>query len=206
MTPPNQTDPLPGFQISFPVLNLQYNLKSSISNLKSQGGNMSADRAATILARFQTVHNAFIGRLRELPPDVAEHRPAEEGWSAAQIGWHVATTNEWIAGVLDGSTPGAEAAPAGFVESFNGRALPAKVKTFPSLEPPAVVSAEVALEKLRGSGHHLSKAIASLSAERGGGHCVKLPFGTLSLYELADFTTSHVVRHAAQIERTVART
>jgi hypothetical protein len=162
---------------------------------------MSADRAATILARFQNAHNAFVGKLRELPPESAERRPAAEEWSAAQVGFHVATTNEWIAGVLDGSTPMAQPAPEGFAETFNPKSIPAKVKTFPSLEPPAVVSAEVALERLRASGHHLSKAIASLSAERGAGNCVTLPFGTLSLFELADFTTAHVLRHINQIGR-----
>jgi hypothetical protein len=163
---------------------------------------MSADRAATILARFQTAHNALVGKLRELPPESAEKRPAAERWSAAQVGFHVATTNEWIAGVLDGSTPMAKPAPAGFAESFNARSLPAQVKTLPALEPPAIVSAEVALERLRASGHHLSKAIASLSAERGTGNCVTLPFGTLSLFELADFTAAHVLRHISQIDRT----
>jgi uncharacterized damage-inducible protein DinB len=166
---------------------------------------MSADRAATILARFHSAQNALVGRLRELPPESAEHRPAAEAWSAAQIGFHVATTNEWIAGVLSGSTPMAQPVPAGFAESFNPRSIPEKIKTFPTLEPPAVVSAEVALEKLRASGHQVSKAIASLSAERGGGHCVTLPFGTLSLFELADFTTAHVLRHISQIERTHQR-
>ena len=72
---------------------------------------MSADRAATILARFQSAHNALVGKLRELPPESAEKRPASEAWSAAQVGFHVATTNEWIAGVLDGSTPMAAPAP-----------------------------------------------------------------------------------------------
>jgi hypothetical protein len=162
---------------------------------------MSADRAATILARFHTAHNSLVGRLREMPAESAEQRPGGDAWSAAQIGFHVATTNEWIAGVLEGSTPAAQPAPPGFTESFNPRAIPAKVKTFPSLEPPVVVSAEAALEKLRASGHHLSKAIASLSVERGAGQCVTLPFGTLSLYELADFTAAHVVRHLGQIER-----
>lgn len=165
---------------------------------------MSADRAATILARLHAAHNALVGRLRELPPDAAEHRPSADRWSAAQIGFHVATTNEWIAGVLDGSTPMAQPAPAGFTESFSPKALSAKIKTFPTLEPPAVVSAEVALEKLRASGHHLSQAIASLTAERGAGHCVTLPLGTLSLFELAEFSAAHVVRHVGQIERTIA--
>jgi DinB superfamily len=162
---------------------------------------MSADRAATILARFHSAHTALVGRIRELPTEVAEQRPAADAWSAAQVGFHVATTNEWIAGILDGSTPMAQTAPPGFAESFNARSLPGKLKTFPSLEPPAVVSAEVALERLRASGHHLSKAIASLTAERGTGHCVTLPFGTLSLFELADFTAGHVLRHVGQIER-----
>ena len=162
---------------------------------------MSADRAATILARFQNAHNALVGKLRELPPESAERRPAAEAWSAAQVGFHVATTNEWVAGVLDGSKAMAQPAPAGFAETFNPKSMPAKIKTSPTLEPPAVVSAEVALERLRASGHHLSKAIASLSAERGAGNCVTLPFGTLSLFELADFTTAHVLRHINQIER-----
>jgi len=166
---------------------------------------MSADRVTSILARFQSAQNAIVGKLRELPPESAEHRPAAEAWSAAQIGFHVATTNEWIAGVLNGSTPMAQPAPAGFAETFNPKSLPARIKTFPTLEPPAVVSAEVALERLRASGHNLTKAIASLNAERGAGHCVTLPFGTLSLFELADFTAAHVLRHISQIERTHQR-
>jgi hypothetical protein len=96
----------------------------------------------------------------------------------------------------------AQPAPAGFKESFRASAMPAKVKTFPSLEPPAVVSSEVALERLRAAGQQLARAIASLTTERGAGQCVTLPFGTLSLFELADFSAAHVVRHTAQVERT----
>jgi hypothetical protein len=165
---------------------------------------MSADRAATILARFHAAHNALVGKLRELTPETAEHRPAADAWSAAQIGFHVATTNEWAACVLDGSMPMAQPAPAEFQESFNPKGTPSQIKTLPPLEPPSVVSSEVALEKLRASGHHLSKAIASLTAERGARYCVSLPFGTLSLFELADFTAAHVARHVGQIERTIA--
>jgi hypothetical protein len=96
----------------------------------------------------------------------------------------------------------AQPVPPGFTESFSSKVIPGKAKTFASLEPPSVVSCQAALEKLRASGHHMSKAIASLTPERGAGYCVTLPFGTLSLFELADFTASHVVRHVGQIERT----
>jgi DinB family protein len=166
---------------------------------------MSADRAATILARFSAAHAALVGKLRELPPDTVEQSPAADAWSPAQIGYHVAITNDWVAAVLEGTAPPkAEPAPAGFMEAFNPKAIPARLKTFPTLEPPKMVSCEVALDKLRASGHRVSKAMASLTAERGSGYCVTLPFGTLSLFELADFTTGHVIRHIGQIERTVA--
>jgi hypothetical protein len=166
---------------------------------------MSADRAATILARFNAAHTSLINRLRDLPPGTAEHRPDADSWSAAQIGCHVAQTNEWIAGVLTGATAMAQPAAPGFTERFNATAMPPKVKTFPTLEPPNPVSRDAALERLRASGQHMSKAIASLTPQRGSGYTVTLPFGTLSLFELADFTAVHVTRHCQQVERAVSK-
>jgi len=166
---------------------------------------MSADRAASILARFNAAHTALVNRLREMPPSAAEYRSDAESWCAAQIGCHVALTNEWIAGVLTGATPMAQPAPAGFTEGFDPRGVPPKLKTFASLEPPHPVSRDAALERLRASGQHLSKAIASLTPERGRGYTVTLPYGTLSLYEFADFGAVHVTRHCGQLDRAVAK-
>jgi hypothetical protein len=163
---------------------------------------MSADRAATILARFNSAHNLFLGKLRELPAGHVEHQPPANGWTAAQVGCHVALANEWTAAVLLGKTPLAQPAPPGFVERFNAGAVPWNTKTFP-LDPPEVVSGDNAVERLRASAHHLSKAIASLTLERGSRYCVTLPWGTLSLFELAEYTVAHVGRHAAQIDRAV---
>jgi hypothetical protein len=163
------------------------------------------DRATLVLARFNAAQHDLVGKLRDLPAAVAEDRHDIDSWSAAQIGWHVALLNEWAAGIITGSTPMAEPAPPNFKETLHTLNLPDKVKTFPSLEPPAVVGRDSALERLRASGQHMSKAIASLTPERGGGYTVTLPFGTLSLYELADFAAGHVARHLAQVDRTVAR-
>jgi len=162
---------------------------------------VSPDRAATILARFNAAHTHLTNKLRDLPPRSAEQSPDIDVWSAAQVGWHVAQVNEWMAGVLTGSTPAAEPAPPGFAETFHMKVLPEKLKTPPSLEPPAVVGRDSALERLRASGQHMSKAIAALSPQRGAGYIVTLPFGTLSLYELADFAAGHVARHIVQVER-----
>ena len=64
------------------------------------------------------------------------------------------------------------------------------------------------MERLRTSAHHLSKAIASLTADRGSGYTVTLAVGTLSLFELAEYTVAHVGRHSAQLDalRALART
>lgn len=165
---------------------------------------MSADRAATILARFTATYSTFAAKLRSLPPGIAEDRQDRDSWTPAQIGCHVAMTNEWIAGVLTGTTPAAEPRPAGFTEHFNASELPATEETFPKLVPPFPVSRDAALERLRISSQHAMKAIAALTTDRGAGQCVRLEFGTLSLFELADFAATHMTRHVAQVDRTIA--
>jgi hypothetical protein len=159
---------------------------------------MSADRAAAILARFNAAHNYLIGALRGLSPALAERRPADGAWNAAQIGCHVAMANDWTADVLTGSTPIAAPCPSGFAERFDANAVPWSTKTFP-LDPPDIISTDNAVERLKASGHHLSRAIASLTPERGSSYCVSLPFGTLSLFELAEYAAAHAARHSEQL-------
>jgi hypothetical protein len=163
------------------------------------------DRAATILARFNAAHSSLVGRLRDLPAGLAETAHAEDAWTPAQIGWHVALTHDLVAGVLLGSIPMAQPAAPGFQEAFDVSAIPAKAKNSPPLDPPAIVGRDSALEKLRASGQQLTKAMATLTPARGAGYTVVLPFGTLSLFEFADFAAAHVKRHVAQIDRSVAR-
>ena len=160
---------------------------------------MTVDRAVSILARFSAAQNALVSQFRELTPGSGEHQPANHEWSAAQIVCHVAMANEWAAGVLSGATPLAQPAPPGFAERFGPIDVP-RQKTFP-LPAPAVIGSDAALERFRASSHRMAKAIASLTPERGSGFCVALPFGTISLFELADLTAAHVARHAAQVER-----
>jgi hypothetical protein len=164
----------------------------------------SPDRAAMILARFNAAQSSLVGRLRDLPAAAAERAPSADAWSAAQIGWHVALAHDLVAGVLLGSNAMARPAVADFRERFDPSTMPARIKNPPALDPPAFVGRDSALEKLRASAQQLTKAIASLSPERGAGYTVALPFGTLSLFQLADFAALHVVRHVAQIDRAVA--
>ena len=118
---------------------------------------------------------------------------------------HLALSNELFAGILTGAVVMAQAVPDGFTEdSAVFSKVPTKITTFPSLEPPDGVTRAEAVERLRRANEQVVAAIEGLSDQRGGGHCVQLPFGTISLYQFADFTGAHMIRHTAQLERATA--
>jgi hypothetical protein len=164
---------------------------------------MSADRATAILARFSATSQTFAAKLRDLPPGLAEFRTDAGSWSPAQIGCHVALSNLWIADVLTGASQAPRVPVNG--STFDPAALPPTEESFPTLVPPGAVSREVALERFRASVQQVSKAIAALPSDRAAAEGVTLSIGTLSLYELADYAATHITRHLAQVDRTVAR-
>ncbi len=114
---------------------------------------------------FAEANERLVARLRRVEHAAAERTPDGAGWSAAQIGWHVAAVTTQFAGLLSGDTPGAQPLPPDFVErewtgiaARNPRALPdvASVratgardprKTFSALEAPGVPFAS-ALKRL----------------------------------------------------------
>ena len=163
------------------------------------------NRIHASVSAFLSASEAMIAALERLNDAAASQSPASGGWSAAQIGYHVATTNDFLAGILIGVIPKAVPAPAGFVEKADlFSQLPTKITTFEALEPPANVTRTQAIAKLRESTAQAVKAIEGLSAERASGHVVEFPFGAISLYQLAEFIDGHVVRHQAQLQRAPA--
>ena len=163
------------------------------------------NRLHASVSAFLSASEGMISALERLNDAAATHPPAGGGWNAAQIGYHVATTNDFLAGILTGAIPKAVPAPAGFNENptvFSG--VPSKVTTFPALEPPASATRAEALARLRASTAQAVKAIEGLSGERASGQVVEFPFGAISLYQLAEFLGGHVVRHQAQLQRATA--
>lgn len=149
---------------------------------------------------FNAVMEQFI-RTLERAHD-ATRAPKHGGWNPAQIGWHVAKSNELLSGALTGAVPMAQPLPPEFQEDpqiFSK--VPAKMQTFPQLEPPADVSAAAALADLRASIGITITAFRSLTEERARGHFIQFPMGPLTMYQFADFTVGHVSRHQQQLER-----
>jgi hypothetical protein len=132
----------------------------------------------------------------------ATRAPKQGGWNAAQIGWHVAKSNELLSGALTGAVSMAQPVPPEFQEDPHILSkVPARIQTFPQLEPPADVSAEAALADLRASMGTTITAFRSLTEERARGHFIQFPMGPLTLYQFADFTVGHVSRHQQQLEQ-----
>ena len=56
-----------------------------------------------------------------------------------------------------------------------------------------------AIEKLRASADAVRAALASLTPERGLGYTLKTSIvGEISVYQIGDWATAHVIRHNAQ--------
>jgi hypothetical protein len=162
------------------------------------------ERIRSIVSRFRTVQDQLIKEIEAVNEDAASRKGADAGWSPAQIGVHVAITNEWLAGAVSGTQPGAEPAPADFIEpEWSSIPIPARIKTFPQLEPPADATRSASLERLRSSGEQVVGALESLTPERAR-YCVALPFATISLYQMGEFAGAHVERHLGQLQRTLA--
>ena len=161
---------------------------------------MSVDRAAAILARFrrpQRASSASSASCRPERPSTSRQRRLERGADrlSRRDGERV---DRRRADGRDAARPARAGRIRGDVQP---RSIPPGRRRF-RCRPPAVIGGEAALERLRASGHHLVEGHRVAHAGAWRRLCVTLPFGTISLFELADFTVAHVARHIEQVERT----
>jgi hypothetical protein len=157
---------------------------------------------------FAEANERFVARLRAADDEAARQPAAGGGWSATQIGWHVARVTTRFAGLMSGDTPGAQPLGADFVE----RSWPSIVSTIPdrlqapaSVQPPPVVSRMEAIAALEASGMAMARALDAVTAERGATHGISSPIvgGTINLYQVGEWATAHVIRHNKQAKLTL---
>ncbi len=161
------------------------------------------ERVRAIRGGFARANGQLIADIEAIDETAAAAR-REDGWNPAQIGWHVAVTNEFLAGAMSGRIPEMNLAkPPDFEESLATRQLPDKIKTFPRLEPPESASKAEAIRRLRTSGETFQTAVDTITRERAASAAVQMPFGVFSVYEVGEFTAAHVHRHIGQLKQTV---
>jgi hypothetical protein len=163
------------------------------------------ERIAELTTAFTESMARFRARLDAAAPEALAAKPADGGWSPAEVAWHVGAINTAFAGLIDGSLPNARPAVEGFVETpwqDIAARVPAKLDAPERFHPPAGVSPDEALQRLRESESRLVTALRGLSAERAVGYTVKSSVGTpVNLYQVGNWAAAHVARHNAQVKR-----
>jgi hypothetical protein len=163
------------------------------------------ERIARMRAAYGEAHARFVKRLTDAPADAVERVPPGGGWSAAQVGWHVAAVDASFAGLVSGDNPAAKPLPDGVTErpwSEIVQAMPAKIEAGKRVQPPAEVRRDEVLAALADSAAKFDAALAGLDAERGAGLAITHPaLGTITLRQFGDWATGHIIRHNAQAKR-----
>ena len=156
-------------------------------------------------AAYREAHARFVKRLTDAPAEAVERAPADGGWSAAQIGWHVAAVDASFAGLVSGENPAAKPLPDGVSErpwSEIVQSMPERIEAGKRVQPPAEVRRDEVLNALAESARKLDAALAGLDAERGASHAITHPaLGTITLRQFGDWATGHIIRHNAQAKR-----
>jgi DinB superfamily len=165
-------------------------------------------RVARIREAFAEANRRLLARLRGATEEAAARVPEDGGWSAAQIGWHVATVSSRFAGLISGEVPGAQ--PLG--EDFHERAwsaivagMPARLQAPGAVQPPANVTRVQALSMLEAAADRMHAALDVVTAERGArsGIVNGIVGGPVCLYQVAEWATAHIIRHNQQAKRTL---
>ena len=152
----------------------------------------SADRLVAATARLRQ-------SLERMNEHTAEHARTENGWTPAQVVYHVGLVNAgFFIPAFDGSAPFMMPAPDGFTEPSLEK-FPGILAAFPQLKPPPVTRRQ-AIEKLETTTDQLAAAMRRVTPRRLT-HCATLTSGTLSIQQMAEFTVGHMERHQAQLDK-----
>lgn len=153
---------------------------------------------------FDEALSRFLARL-DRAGSAGETSPGDGKWSAAQIAFHVALVNEAFAGLISGAINAVTPAPAGFNErgwEEIRKSTPERIEASSRVHPPAGVLMAEATARLTASAERLREALAALTPERGSGFTLKSPVvGEISVYQIAEWATVHIIRHNAQAKQ-----
>lgn len=165
-------------------------------------------RADEVRQGFAEANQRLIERLRGAE-DAAAERSAEGRWSAAQIGWHVAAVTSRFAGMISGEIPAAQPIDAGFrarVWTDVAASIPDRLEAPAALAPPAFLRRADAVAALEASGERMGQALDALTGARGDGMGIVHPIvGAISVHQIGEWATAHVIRHNRQAKRALGQ-
>ncbi len=167
-----------------------------------------ATRIGQLRESFAEANQRLVARLREASDEAAERLPAG-GWSASQIGWHVAAVTTRFAGMISGEVPAAKPLDADFRErawTDVAASIPDHLEAPTTAVPPSSVRREDAVSALEAAGERMTRALDGLSPDRGDRMGITHPIvGAISVYQVGEWATAHVIRHNRQAKRVLGQ-
>lgn len=160
-------------------------------------------RVEQLATDFGQAQQAVLRRLAALTDEQAAVTPPDGGWNAAQIGWHVATVNQSLRGILCGERGTLAEPPMDFIETWEDKERPAKLQAPAPFLPPSNVSRDEAIKLVAEASEAMTEAILALTPEDAR-KVTHLRFGLLSLYQVAEFARMHTQRHLGQLDRVLS--
>jgi uncharacterized damage-inducible protein DinB len=165
-------------------------------------------KIARVRASYREARARLAARLRDAPADAVHRGPRDGGWSAVQIGWHVAAVDASFAAVIAGEIASARPLPAGEAArtwTDIAAAIPDRLEAGRRVQPPADPRREDVLNALETSARNLDAALAGLTEDRAAGYAITHPvIGTVALGEIGEWAVAHVARHNKQAKRVLA--
>lgn len=154
---------------------------------------------------------ALLEKLDSFPPELLAQRPANGGWSAAQVMTHLAIAEEGSLAYLNKKREFKKHGPVGLSASWRlfvlntGIQLPVKYKAPPVIADVPATSYAIARERWDTVRARMRSTYEELPEAFIGHDLFKHPFmGRFNLVQAVGFMRRHVRRHRAQIERTLA--
>jgi len=164
-----------------------------------------AERIERVRREYREAHARFVARLDGASPEAVTRAPAEGGWSAVQIGWHVAAVDATFAGLMTGEVPAAKELPEGISAKPWSEivvAIPDKIEAGKRVQPPPSPDRDEVMRSLAESAAKVDAALAGLAEERAARLAITHPvLGAVALAYIGDWATSHTIRHNAQAKR-----
>ena len=171
-------------------------------------------RLTELLEYLDSRRARLLAAVADVNADVAEIRPREGSWSAAQILTHLAMVEASVARLVEKSVKwarehgvGPESSDESILQSLDARTVATsreRIDAPEMLEPPGDAKLGTALESLSASRNALRRAL-----EAGDGldlAMVKRPhriLGDINIYEWGLFIAQHEERHTRQINETI---
>lgn len=162
-------------------------------------------RVRQLRAAFAEANERFVARLRRVTDEAASRNPSG-GWTAAQIAWHVATVNNRFAGLISGDISGAARLPEPFVErpwQDIAAAIPDRLNAPDAFAPSPTVTRHDAIAALEAAGMRMARAFDTITPERGSTMGITSPIvgGAITVYQIGEWATAHIIRHNRQAKR-----